>query len=92
MSMERDFNITIKLSNDLLERLELIVELEQLDRDELIIRALNRYIAERQDAFLREILQRGYQELADLNLCMASECFGIEEEADVVLVNIVNEV
>lgn len=88
MSAEREFNITIKLSKDLFKRMDLIVELEQLNREELIVRALHHYICERKDVYLREQLQRGYQKMADINLNLACQCFEVEEEADLVLLKI----
>lgn len=92
MSVEREFNITIKLSKDLVERLELMVELDQLNYEELIVRALHHYVTERQNLVLRELLQRGYQEMAEINLDLACMCFEVEEEADLTLVEIVKGV
>ncbi len=92
MSVEREFNITIKLANDLVDRLELIVELEQLNHEQLVVRALYHYVAERQNTVLRELLQRGYQEMAEINLDLACLCFQIEEEAELALEKIVKGV
>jgi len=92
VSVDEGCNITIKLSRELADRLESLLQSEQLERDELVMQALHQYLTERQNRVLRQHLEQGYLEMAKINLDMACECFQIEQEADSVVVKIVKGV
>lgn len=40
------------------------------------------YVGERKKRYIREAMQRGYMEMAKINLTMASEAFHAEEDAN----------
>ena len=92
MSVDEGYDITIKLSRELADRLEILLQAEELDRDELVMQALQHYLTERQNKVLRQHLEQGYLEMAEINLGMACECFELEQEADSVVVKIVKGV
>jgi CopG family transcriptional regulator/antitoxin EndoAI len=50
------------------------------------------YLQERKKRLIREMMQRGYMEMAKINLNMASEAFLAEEEADDTLDSLVSGV
>lgn len=74
--------IMISLPNHLLEEVDGIVQEEKSNRSEFIRQAMRVYLMERKKRHIRESMQRGYMEMAKINLNMASEAFHVEEEAD----------
>ena len=69
-----------------------MVEEEKSNRSELIRQAMKMYLSERKKRRIRETMQRGYMEMASINLNMASEAFEAEEEADHTLTRLVSGV
>jgi len=84
--------IMISLPDHLLEEVDGIVEKENSNRSEFIRQAMRQYLLERKKRFLREAMQRGYMEMAIINLCMASEAFQAEEDAGSTLTRLVSGV
>lgn len=82
----------ISLPNQLLKEVDGIVEKEQSNRSDFIRRAMKLYLQERKKRLIREMMQRGYMEMARINLNMASEAFDAEEEADTTLDRLVSGV
>lgn len=74
--------IMISLPDHLLQEVDGIVELENSNRSEFIRQAMKLYLMERKKRQLRESMQRGYMEMAKINLHMASEAFQAEDDAD----------
>ncbi|MGD9678211.1 MAG: CopG family ribbon-helix-helix protein [Vulcanibacillus sp.] len=74
--------IMISLPQNLLQEVDGVVESEQLNRSELIRDAMRLYLLERKKKTIREKMQKGYMEMANINLNLASESFLLEEEAD----------
>ena len=74
--------IMISLPQNLLQEVDGVVESEQLNRSELIREAMKLYLLERKKKTIREKMQKGYMEMANINLNLASESFLLEEEAD----------
>ncbi|MDP5276321.1 CopG family ribbon-helix-helix protein [Chengkuizengella axinellae] len=72
----------ISLPDHLLQEVDGIVEQERSNRSEFIRQAMKVYLMERKKRHIRETMQRGYMEMAKINLNMASEAFQAEEEAD----------
>lgn len=72
----------ISLPQNLLQEVDGVVEIEQLNRSELIREAMKLYLLERKKKNIREKMQKGYMEMANINLNLASESFLLEEEAD----------
>ena len=51
------------------------------NRSEFIREAMKFYIMERRRRILQEQMKKGYQEMANINLSIARECFSAENEA-----------
>ncbi len=73
--------IMISLPDNLLQEVDVIVELENSNRSEFIRQAMKLYLLERKKRQLRDAMQRGYMEMAKINLHIASEAFQAEEDA-----------
>jgi CopG family transcriptional regulator/antitoxin EndoAI len=84
--------IMISLPDLLLQEVDGIVEKDNSNRSEFIRQAMRLYLMERKKRGLRESMQRGYMEMAMINLSMASEAFHVEEEADDTLDRLVSGV
>lgn len=84
--------IMISLPEYLLQEVDGVVEKEKSNRSEFIRQAMKLYLSERKKRHLRESLQRGYMEMAKINLLMASEAFQAEEEAECTLGRLVSGV
>lgn len=75
----------ISLPDYLLQEVDGIVQKENSNRSEFIRQAMKVYLVERKKRHIREMMQRGYMEMAKINLNMASEAFHAEEDADNIL-------
>lgn len=84
--------IMISIPNHLLQEVDGIAEQENSNRSELIRRAMRLYLNEWKKRHIRETMQRGYMEMATINLNIASEAFFAEEEADHTLDRLVSGV
>jgi CopG family transcriptional regulator/antitoxin EndoAI len=73
--------IMISLPDHLLQEVDGIVEKENSNRSEFIRQAMRLYLMERKKRVLRDSMQRGYMEMAKINLHIASEAFQAEEDA-----------
>lgn len=74
--------IMISLPQNLLQEVDGVAKLDNSNRSELIREAMKLYLLERKKKSIREKMQKGYMEMADINLNLASESFLLEEEAD----------
>ncbi len=84
--------IMISLPDQLLQEVDGIVERENSNRSELIRQAMKLYLTERKKRVLRETMQRGYMEMAKINLHMSAEAFLAEQEAEGTLNRLVSGV
>ncbi len=84
--------IMISLPDYLLQEVDGIVQQEKSNRSEFIRQAMKVYLMERKKRHIREMMQRGYMEMAKINLNMASEAFQAEEDADNILDRLVSGV
>lgn len=91
-NLQNTKRIMISLPEYLLEEVDGIVQEEKLNRSELIRQAMKLYLVERKKRNLRESMQRGYMEMAKINLSMASEAFQAEEDAGTILNRLVSGV
>jgi CopG family transcriptional regulator/antitoxin EndoAI len=82
----------ISVPNHLLQEVDGVVELENSNRSELIRQAMRMYLNERKKRNIRETMQRGYMEMAKINLNIASESFLAEVEAETTLDRLVSGV
>ncbi|MDB5052847.1 MAG: putative transcriptional regulator, CopG family [Bacilli bacterium] len=81
MSNVNTKRIMISLPDILLQEVDGIVEKENSNRSEFIRQAMKLYLMERKKRVLRDTMQRGYMEMAKINLHIASEAFQAEEDA-----------
>lgn len=70
----------ISLPENLLAEVDGLATLEKRNRSEFIREAMKLYIAERKRRAIREQMKRGYQEMAQINLSLATENYEVEEE------------
>ncbi|CAH0122458.1 CopG family ribbon-helix-helix protein [Paenibacillus sp. CECT 9249] len=84
--------IMISLPDHLLQEVDGIVAKENSNRSEFIRQAMKLYLVERKKRHIRESMQRGYLEMAKINLTMASEAFYAEEDAEGTLGRLVSGV
>jgi len=82
----------ISLPDYLLQEVDGLVQKDNSNRSEFIRQAMKQYLMERKRRLLRETMQRGYMEMAKINLNMASEAFQAEAEADNTLDRLVSGV
>ncbi|MBQ3225442.1 MAG: ribbon-helix-helix protein, CopG family [Clostridia bacterium] len=73
--------VLITVPDSLLAQVDDCVGRENLSRSEFVREAMRHYLEEKQKAALKEEMQKGYQEMAELNLSIAAMCFEAEEEA-----------
>lgn len=74
--------ISVRLPKQLLSELDSYAEIENVNRNEFIYRALKMYLRERKKRQIRESMRRGYMEMSKINLSIASEAFQAEIEAE----------
>ncbi|MFC5701855.1 CopG family ribbon-helix-helix protein [Cohnella faecalis] len=84
--------IMISLPDHLLREVDFVVEKENTNRSEIIRQAMKQYLVERKKRAIRDSMQRGYLEMAKINLNMASEAFQAEVDADGTLDRLVSGV
>ncbi|MFC4075334.1 MULTISPECIES: CopG family ribbon-helix-helix protein [Thermoactinomycetaceae] len=82
----------ISLPQHLLQEVDGMVEKENSNRSEFVRQAMKLYLYERKKRLIREMMQRGYMEMAKINLNIASEAFEAEEEADDTTIRLVSGV
>lgn len=80
--------ISVKLPKNLLNEVNGLMKHEDSDLNEFIYRATKNYIKHMQDEHVQQLyktMQKGYEEMARINLSIASEAFLAEEEAEDIL-------
>lgn len=90
--MSETKRIMISLPQQLLQEVDGMVEQENSNRSEFVRQAMKMYLYERKKRLIREMMQRGYMEMAKINLNIASEAFEAEEEADDTTIRLVSGV
>ena len=74
--------ITIHLPGTLLSDMDAVARHERRSRGDIVRRAVAAWLRERSGPHTMESLQRGYLEMAGINLMIASEAFHAEDDAD----------
>lgn len=77
--------IEIRLPKNLLNEVDGIMEFENSNLSDFICQATRDYLETKKEEHIErfyESMQRGYEEMARINLTIASEAFQAEEEAD----------
>lgn len=73
--------IMISLPHNLLQEVDGVVAREKRTRSEFIREAMKLYLREREKQQIREKMERGYLEMAGINLSLARESLEIENES-----------
>lgn len=89
---ESSQEIVIKLPENVVKELDQLGKNEDCDRNDLIYQATKMYLQEKKKRDIRELMRRGYVEMAKINLNIASEAFQAEEEAENTLERLVSGV
>ncbi|MFD1038365.1 CopG family ribbon-helix-helix protein [Virgibacillus byunsanensis] len=77
--------ILVRLPKNLLNEVDGLMKYENRDLSDFICQATKNYLDYKKDEHVqqfRESMQKGYQEMARINLTIASEAFQAEEEAE----------
>jgi CopG family transcriptional regulator/antitoxin EndoAI len=82
----------ISLPDHLLREVDFVVAKENTNRSEIIRQAMKYYLVDRKKRLISDSMQRGYLEMAMINLNMASEAFHAEEDAESTLGRLVSGV
>jgi len=72
--------IMISIPNALLQEIDGIIAMDKLSRSQFVRDAMRLYIEERKRKAVRDMMKKGYQEMAVINLTLAEE--GLLEDVD----------
>lgn len=72
--------IMISIPNSLLQEVDGIIAMEKLSRSQFVREAMRLYIEERKRKAVRDMMRRGYQEMAVINLTLAEEGLSADVE------------
>jgi CopG family transcriptional regulator/antitoxin EndoAI len=73
--------IIITVPENLLSEVDNITVIESKNRSQIVREAIKFYVGERKRNLLKEQMKKGYIEMADINLNIACENCGLDEEA-----------
>lgn len=65
--------IMISIPNALLQEVDGIIAMDKLSRSQFVREAMRLYIEERKRKAVRDMMKKGYQEMAVINLTLAEE-------------------
>lgn len=72
--------ILISLPDNLLKEIDSLVTLENTNRSEFVRKATILYIREKKKLEMREMMKKGYKEMAEINLHIAESCIDADNE------------
>lgn len=72
--------IIVTVSESLLSEVDNVTVLESKNRSQIIREAIKFYLGERKRVLIKEQMKKGYMEMSDINLGLASEEYGIDEK------------
>lgn len=84
--------VVVRLPKNLLNEVDNLMKSENSDLDEIVYQATKSYVRDMKKSHIRESMQRGYMEMAKINLNIASEAFQAEGEAENTLERLVSGV
>ena len=73
--------VLITVPDELLKQVDFIVDNEKTNRSEFVREAMKLYIKEKKRLNLRKQMEKGYQEMAEINLAVSEMYFDAENEA-----------
>ena len=65
--------IMISIPNSLLQEVDGIIAMEKLSRSQFVREAMRLYIEDRKRKAVRDLMKKGYEEIAIINLTLAEE-------------------
>jgi len=71
--------IIVTVPESLLSEVDYITEYECKNRSQIVREAITFYLGERKKVLMIEQMKKGYLEMAEINLTLASEDCGVEE-------------
>lgn len=77
--------VLVKLPKNLINEVDGLVKYENKDLSDFICQATKNYLQHKKDEHFQQFhktMQKGYEEMARINLTIASEAFQAEEEAE----------
>nr|WP_239079464.1 CopG family ribbon-helix-helix protein [Listeria seeligeri] len=74
--------ISVELTQEMVQKLDVVVEKEKMGRSEVIMEATQQFLQEKRARELRDEMERGYAEMATINFAIACECTHVEAEAE----------
>lgn len=72
--------IMISIPNTLLQEVDGIIAMEKLSRSQFVREAMRLYIEDRKKKAIRDMMRKGYQEMAVINLSLAEEGLLIDSD------------
>lgn len=75
--------IVVCIPENLLKQVDTMVNSEKKSRSELIREAMKLYIEHKKKRHLKEVMKKGYQEMAEINLCLAEMCYVVDNQLDI---------
>ncbi|EPM5664561.1 CopG family ribbon-helix-helix protein [Listeria monocytogenes] len=82
LEKENRMIISVELTQELIQELDVVVEKEKMGRSEVIMEATQQFLQEKRARELRDEMERGYAEMATINFAIACECTHVEAEAE----------
>ena len=72
--------VLITLPDYLIDEIDKLAKQENNNRSDIVRDVMKSYLGEKHKSELKAELARGYQEMAEINLSIAQECLGSDEE------------
>ncbi|ENR2254257.1 CopG family ribbon-helix-helix protein [Listeria monocytogenes] len=82
LEKEKRMIISVELTQEMIQELDVVVEKEKMGRSEVIMEATQQFLQEKRARELRDEMKRGYAEMATINFAIACECTHVEAEAE----------
>ncbi|EAE8346611.1 CopG family ribbon-helix-helix protein [Listeria monocytogenes] len=82
LEKEKRIVISVELTQEMIQELDVVVEKEKMGRSEVIMEATQQFLQEKRARELRDEMERGYAEMATINFAIACECTHVEAEAE----------
>ncbi|EAC8753765.1 CopG family transcriptional regulator [Listeria monocytogenes] len=82
LEKEKRIIISVELTQEMIQELDVVVEKEKMGRSEVIMEATQQFLQEKRARELRDEMERGYAEMATINFAIACECTHVEAEAE----------
>ena len=72
--MSHNKKILISLPDNLVSEIDVLATAGKTDRNALLLEAVKGYVARQKSAYTAEMLKKGYEEMADINVEIAELC------------------